>query len=271
MLNRLSTAGRKLLVAPLVISWLLTGMPVGAATPEPVCCVAPTGPAQAVRPPISQPVNGVVVLDFEGLRDNEAVLNFYDGGLGGAGTGPGPDFGITFSSSSLALIDSDAGGSGNIGGEPSPSTTLYFLTSSAIMNVPAGFRTGFSFFYSAPFFTGVIRVFSGPNGTGTMLAELPLALTPASGAPDPNGQYSPLVAIGVSFSGEAQSVEFGGTPNFIVYDDITIGSATPGLQSNPTAPAASGAALAGLAAVLGVWGAMRLRAAAGATRGRTRR
>ena len=84
----------------------------------------------------------MTTITFEGLEDSEAVLNFYNGGTGGNGSGPGPNVGVTFSGNALALIDADAGGSGNIGGEPSSSTVLFFLSGpAATMNVPAGFDT----------------------------------------------------------------------------------------------------------------------------------
>ena len=170
-----------------------------------------------------------IVLTFEGLGDQEPVENFYDGGLGGNGSGPGQDFDITFSSNALAIIDEDAGGIGNFGGEPSPDTVLFFLTGSATtMNVSSGFDTGFSFFYSAIHNPGVIRVYDSVDATGNVLATLNLPLTPVNGAPDPTGAFSPLVSFGVSFSGVAKSVDFGGTINQIGFDNITLGSATPG-------------------------------------------
>jgi hypothetical protein len=57
---------------------------------------------------------GVVGLDFEGLQDLEPINNFYNGGRGGFGSGPGPSFGIVFSSTSLAVIDMDQGGSADV-------------------------------------------------------------------------------------------------------------------------------------------------------------
>jgi hypothetical protein len=169
-----------------------------------------------------------IVLDFEGLRDLEEVNNFYNGGTGGSGSS-GTNYGVQFSQTSLALIDQDAGGSGNIGGEPSPDTVLFFLSgAAATMNVAAGFDTGFSFFYSAPNNPGSINVYDGLNSTGNLLATLNLPLTASGGAPDPTGGFSPLVALGIAFSGTARSVDFGGTANQVVFDDITIGSATPG-------------------------------------------
>ena len=174
------------------------------------------------------PAQGAVVLTFEGLKDLESVGDFYNGGTGGAGS-VGADYGIQFSSNSLALIDVDAGGSGNTANEPSGETTLVFLSGgAAIMNVAAGFDTGFSFLYAAPFFPGTVNVFDGLNGTGNILATLTLDINGNGCGGDPNGDYNCWSPVGVSFAGIAYSVGFGGTENFIVYDDITLGSATPG-------------------------------------------
>ena len=160
----------------------------------------------------------VVTLDFEGIGDQQPVGDFYK-----------DDFGITFSPIALSIIDQDAGGTGNFGGEPSPDTILFFLEgASAVMNVENGFDTGFSFFYSAINQPGFINVWDGLNSTGNLLTTLALPLTPSNGAPDPNGAFSPLVPFGVNFNGVAKSVDFGGTVNQVGFDNITLGSATPG-------------------------------------------
>lgn len=227
----------------------------------------PTAPAHPLLPAFNQSTNATVMLDFEGLGDNEPVENFYDGGFGGNGSGPGPAWGITFSSNALAIIDSDAGGSGNFGGEPSPDTILFFLSgTAATMNVPAGFDTGFSFYYSAPFNPAQIVVYDGLNATGNVLATLNLPLTPDTGAPDPTGSFSPLVPYGVSFSGTARSIDFAGTADQVGFDNITLGSSTPGGPPPaatpsipvPTLSPAWLAALAGLMLMLGL-GWMRRR------------
>lgn len=167
-----------------------------------------------------------VVLDFEGIGDFTPVGEFYN-------TAPN-DFDISFSSNALALVDEDAGGSGNVGGEPSPDTVLFFLDGpAATLNAPNGFTTGFSFFYSAINEPGSINVYEGVNSTGTLLTTLNLPLTPDTGAPDPTGNFSPLIPIGVTFAGTARSVDFGGSVNQIVFDDITIGSAIPGPEPVP--------------------------------------
>lgn len=202
------------------------------------------------------------VLTFEGLKDNEPVLNFYNGGLGGSGSGPGPNFGITFTPNSMAVIEADQGGTGNFKQEPSPKTILFFLSgAAATMNVPAGFTTGFSFFYSAANNPGVIRVWSGPNATGTLLATLNLPTTGNGGGSAACNfhNFCPFVPIGVPFAGTAQSVDFGGTVNQIGFDNITLGSTTAGGSGPTIVPTLSQWAFMGLMALLAISGIVAIR------------
>ena len=172
----------------------------------------------------------VVVLDFEGIGNTASINDFYNGGTDSAGNS-GVNYGINFSSASLGLIDSDAGGTGNFANEPSASTIAFFLSgSAATMNVAAGFDTGFSFFYSA-FQDAFVTVYSGLNGTGSVLATLNLLTNFNNGGcvGDPNGGACHWDPVGVSFLGTAHSVDFGGVANQAGFDNITLGSATPGL------------------------------------------
>jgi len=170
-----------------------------------------------------------IVLDFEGVGDGASVDDFYNGGTDSFGNS-GLDYGISFSRTSLGIVDIDAGGNGNFGNEPSPDTVLFFLNGgAATMNVDAGFDAGFSFFYAADAFNaGSVVVYDGLNATGNILANL--SLTPNGGncAGDPNGlpfcQFDPF---GVSFAGIARSVDFAGVANQIAFDNITLGSAIP--------------------------------------------
>lgn len=172
---------------------------------------------------------GTITLTFEGLGDNEQILNYYNGGFGGNGSGPGPNYGITFGPDSLSIISGLNGGSGNFSGAPTMPTSMYFLSGPGdIMGVPAGFTTGFSFYYSAVVYPGSVTVWSGLDATGTMLASLTLPVTPSGGAPECTyGAYCPWVPIGVTFSGTAMSVNFTGTANYIGFDNVTLGSGTP--------------------------------------------
>lgn len=170
----------------------------------------------------------IITLDFEGLADNGSVGDYYNGG-------GGPDFDISFSPNALAVIDRDAGGSGNFASEPTPDTILFFLSgSAATLNALNGFETGFSFFYTSTNFVGSINVYDGLDATGNLLATLSLPMTPAGpgdpngGTGDPRGSFGTFDPIGVSFDGTARSIDFGGTINQIGFDNITFGSATPG-------------------------------------------
>src|SRR5258705_13892527 len=106
---------------------------------------------------------GPLVLCFEGLQNFESVDQFYNGGTGSLGSGPNTNFGIQFSNA-VAFIDADAGGTGNFGGEPSPSTAITFLgAGSTTMNVAAGVGTGVSFLFSAGVGPGGGRGWGGPG------------------------------------------------------------------------------------------------------------
>ncbi len=166
---------------------------------------------------------GTIVLSFDGLGDLEVVGGFYAGGLGSEGSGPGPDFGITFSTNGLSIISIAAGGTGNFLNNPAGDTVLFFLEGTeTVMNVPAGFQTGFSFAYSAAFEPGVVRVYDDVDGQGNVLAELDLPLTPSTG--QTGFAFDNWAEIGVTFDGVARSVDFGGAEDQIGFDNITLGS-----------------------------------------------
>lgn len=138
--------------------------------------------------------------------------------------------GVIFSPNAYGLTDSDVGGgggSGNIGGLPSPDNAMFFFSGSFIsMNAITGCELGVSFFYSAVYQPGFVSAYDGFDGTGNLLATKMLPLTPENGAPDPTGAFSPLLCTRLAFSGYARSIIFGGSPNQIVFDDIKCGPDT---------------------------------------------
>ena len=194
------------------------------------------------------------MLTFEGLQNLEPVGNYHAGGSGGFGSGPGPNYGITFGPNSFAVVSDAAGGTGLFDGAPSMPTTLYFLSGPGdIMNVPAGFTTGFSFFYSSPFYTGSATVYSGLNGTGSVLTTLLLPSTPdgTTYGPPCSGvfDYCPWLPAGVTFSGTAYSVDFSGAANNVGFDNVTLGSSTP-VVPEPGTLVMFGSGALGLASLL---------------------
>jgi hypothetical protein len=147
----------------------------------------------------SLPARGIpFTLDFGGLQNNEQVLNFYNGGTGSLGSGPGPNFGITFSSSFGAVSAVPPYG---------PNIVGQLNGSSAIMDVSGGFNL-LSFYYEASDNSGSVVLWSGLNGTGVMLADIPLAAS------------ATWNAAGTGFGPIAESAVFSGTPG-IRFDQIT--------------------------------------------------
>ena len=183
------------------------------------------------------------VLNFEGIVSpgNPIVTigNFYNGGAG-------PNFGIDFSPNALALClntltDSCSGVSntsrGGLGNPTSQGGGLLFLEgSSTFMDSNNGFTDGFSFFYSAIGSGGSFQVFSGLDGTGTLLGSLTLGTTPSTCAPGFNAGFCPFIAAGLSFAGTGHSVVFAGVANQIVFDDVTFGSSVPDQGPGTTTP-----------------------------------
>ena len=170
----------------------------------------------------------VVVLDFEGVGNLAAINNFYNGGTDSLGNS-GINHGVAFSTATLGVVDSDAGGSGNIANEPSGQTAMFFLNASnSVLNVAAGFTTGFSFFYTSATAASV-TVWDGLGATGNQLGSLNLLAQFGNNCVgDPNGSFCNWTAVGVAFGGTAMSIDFGGTANRTAFDDITFGSKDPG-------------------------------------------
>jgi PEP-CTERM motif len=205
---------------------------------------------------------GVVDLNFEGINSTYpsgyAFINgFYDGGTSSDGT-TGTNYGITFSPNAQAICLNTIGVScsntsrGGLGDPNSQKGGLFFLSgSSTTMDYAAGFTTGFSFYYAEPNTNGGnIGVYSGLDGTGSLLASLTLSLTPSTCSSAYAAAYCPFVELGVPFAGTAESIVFGGVANFVVFDDVTFGSVIAGATPLPaTAPLlAGGLGLMGLLA-----------------------
>ena len=161
------------------------------------------------------------------MTNNESIDHYYDGGPPAGGT----NYGVYFSndpnnSQALAIVATTSGGTGNFCNNPSGNTIMYFLTgNAAIMNVPAGFTTGFSFYYSTaqPM---TINVYDGLEGSGNLLMTANYPAQNNVGCTC--NTYCNWTPVGVSFAGTARSVAFVGAANYCGFDDVTFGSATPG-------------------------------------------
>ncbi|HVN19448.1 MAG TPA: PEP-CTERM sorting domain-containing protein [Dongiaceae bacterium] len=185
-----------------------------------------------------------VLLQFQGLNDLQAVGDFYNGG----GLAATPNYGVSFSSNVLAMksaclalpCQSNPGpGSGNFVRTPVGNTAIFInggmgSAVTATMNVAPGFSSGFNFFFTAGF-TGnqaeTIKIWSGNNGTGTVLATIILANNNASCT---TPTYCMWSNAGATFTGTAHSVTFTGPADMLGLADITLGSSSTAIPEPST-------------------------------------
>lgn len=168
---------------------------------------------------------GDVFLNFEGIcpPDNSTTpIGAFYASLGVFFTDGG--------SNARAIVDSDEGGNaqGNFANEPSSKTIMFFMDGPAtIMNVPAGFTTGFSTYYTTIAATGTVEVYDGLDGTGNLLGSAPVfALGSDPNGGDPTGQFNrwDLVDIVLGPDDVARSVKFIGAASLVGFDDMVFGA-----------------------------------------------
>src|SRR4051812_16778669 len=116
---------------------------------------------------ISSAVPFLTPLTFNELRIGEQPLAFYSGGFGSSGAGPGPSFGISFTPDFITA------GGGVIFPDFRILQSGLLATSSGVMNISGGYSGTFSFYYMASQSSGA-ELFSGPNGSGSLVGVLPL-------------------------------------------------------------------------------------------------
>lgn len=187
----------------------------------------------------ASPAAATVTINFEniatyGANSGIGVLNFYNGGTASNGAS-GANLGVGFASNALTLclntLGTHCSGTSRGGlGDPASAFTAMFFTSgsSTSLSDAAGFTSGISFFYVAGEDPGLVQIFDGVNGTGNLLASLPLPTNAVScGAPF-SALFCPFTFESLTFSGTGRSVVFGGTANQLVIDDVVLGfSALP--------------------------------------------
>jgi hypothetical protein len=165
-----------------------------------------------------------IVLDFEGCLNGNLVGSFY------AGVG-GPNYGAVCGPAAKAVVDLDLGLVTNLATCPSGATAMLFSAAAgAHVTVASGFTDHLSLQVAA-LVDGAVTVFDGPDGTGNILATLPIGTS--SGACcggslasllclDPIGKFGAWQHLTVPFSGVAKSIKFTGNNLLMLVDDITI-------------------------------------------------
>lgn len=211
----------------------------------------------------------VIDLDFEGAGNRAYLGNFYNGGSDSQGHS-GQNYGVSFSNNAQTLIDRDAGGSGNFGNEPSPSTILFADTGSLILNYAPGFSNLLQFFYSSAIDHphAEVKVFDDLNATGNVLHTFDLSPDAYSGCNgDPDGTFCHWEIATTILTSTGKSIEFGantspidyqGRSGWIGYDNISFVSGGPD-EPPPPLPLPGTLALFGIGLVGLAAGGRRLR------------
>lgn len=160
-----------------------------------------------------------VTLDFEGAPGYvNAIGGFYNGGTDSLGQS-GPNYGVSFTDS-LVGLSNDALGP-YYSNAPSPLTVVFGFDSSAFMNVVGGFFGTLAFEYSASnAVANAVSIYSGLNGTGTLLGSASLLGNAQLGCTDTS--FCNFNALSIQFAGIGRSVSFGGDAPNVLYDNITI-------------------------------------------------
>jgi hypothetical protein len=109
------------------------------------------------------PITGAS-LAFDGLGNGEQVLGYYSGGLAGSGSGPGPNFGVSFTNGLAAEPTVIAFGASAV--VTAPSVT---------MNLNAPWVGVLSFYFTGG---GSVAFYSGPDATGSLLQRSTLVYPP---------------------------------------------------------------------------------------------
>jgi len=158
-----------------------------------------------------------VTFDESQLVNNDQILQFYNGGTTFLGNGPGPNLGVSFTANALVLTQTG----GLVGTFTKPGVMLLFNSNavagesiSATMDAQGGIAGALYFDYAEIDTTGMLQIYSGLDGGGTLLTTFNLPVT-STGTP------GVFVANQVTFSGVAQSVVFTGGNQQLAFDDLT--------------------------------------------------
>ncbi|MEI7443747.1 MAG: PEP-CTERM sorting domain-containing protein [Burkholderiales bacterium] len=150
------------------------------------------------------------VIDLEAAPSYASIGSFYS------------SLGAVFGPDAQGLANDDLGP--YFSNAPSPLGVMFASGADAAMNAVAGrfFFDSVSFAYSSSAaVAGAVQVWSGLNGTGSLLASVDLANNATSNGCS-SSAYCNFGTATMSFSGYAQSVTFGGTASAAVIDNIAI-------------------------------------------------
>lgn len=125
---------------------------------------------------VAQPVSAMQIMDFEGLASGEEVLDFYNGGLGGDGSGPGPDFDIGYLVGGSTVFDIGVGNAFSGANIVTTLETNGLLTFSDVGGAPLENRV-LSFWYDTSNVGTQVTLYAGADATGAVIGSAVLDAT----------------------------------------------------------------------------------------------
>lgn len=160
-----------------------------------------------------------ITIDFEGAVGYvNPIAEFYNGGTDGAGNS-GPNLGVSFTDAAVG-VSNDAYFS-YYSNAPTMGTVMTAFDTTATMNVAKGFSGQLTFWYASSAATvDAVTIYSGLDGTGTLLASASLFGNASLGCSDTPFCHFDLTSV--QFDGIAKSVNFGGNAQYVAYDNIGI-------------------------------------------------
>ena len=165
---------------------------------------------------------GLVSVFFEKTWDlaNGDVNGYYNGGTAADGSSGGPNLGVSFVN--VSGLSNDALHTYYNKGSLGSSIGVAYAHDSAFMNMTEAAFGSFAFYYSTPAaVTGGVKIWSGLNGTGTLLGSINLFANNATAT------YDTWTFGSSTFSGFARSFDFSAaaaTAGFkaVAFDDIAV-------------------------------------------------
>ncbi|HZF79533.1 MAG TPA: PEP-CTERM sorting domain-containing protein [Rubrivivax sp.] len=160
----------------------------------------------------------VINVDFETPTSFASIDRHYAGGTDSEGVA-GADLGVTFGLDALALRNDAAGP--YFSNAPSPLGVMTAVGGDSAMNVALGFTTlALQYSSAASIFNGV-QLWSGLNGSGSLLASLPLAANAQAGGCS-DSRLCNFSGLSAASFGIARSVTFGNAAANAVFDNISV-------------------------------------------------
>jgi hypothetical protein len=166
-------------------------------------------------------LSATVTLTFEGATSFGSLNNFYNGGTDSGGAS-GANYGVSFGGDALAFSNDGLGSGVNgayFSNAPTPGSVMSAVGGDSALNVASGFTGPVSFFYSSSAISSV-SLYSGLNGTGTLLGTIALAANAQNGCSDTAYCYWSLASF--NLAGVAQSIQFGSAQSVAAFDNVSL-------------------------------------------------